>query len=231
MSQSIFQNFLSLIYPNCCACCGRDLFYSEESICMLCEANLPKTKFHDIEDNPVEKTLYGRFQYHAATAFLYFSKKGIVHRLLHELKYNDNMEVGLKVGKLFGDSLLKSKRFSSFDYLIPVPLHPKKERKRGYNQALKIAEGLNEAFQTTIAKNILKRTIFSPTQTKKNRWQRWENVSSIFDINDTKKLENKKILLIDDVITTGATIEACCQALSKIKGIEIYIACLAIPLN
>jgi len=231
MASNIFQNFISLIYPDNCACCSRDLFRTEESICMLCEAELPFTKFHDIKDNPVEKTLYGRFQYQAATAFLYFSKKGLVHQLLHELKYNNNINIGIKMGELFGKTLQKTEKFSSFDYIVPVPLHPKKERKRGYNQALKIAEGINSVFNSTISSKNLIRKIANPSQTKKNRWQRWQNVSSIFTVIDSKKFENKKVLLIDDVITTGATLEACAQAMSNISGIEISIACLAIPLN
>lgn len=231
MINNLFQNFISLIYPENCACCGRDLFRTEESICMICESELPFTKFHDIEDNPVEKKFYGKFEYHAATAFLYFSKKGIVQQILHELKYGNNINIGIKIGELFGKELQKTKRFTTFDYLIPVPLHPKKERKRGYNQSLKITEGMNKVLQTNVSTKNLIRKIANPTQTKKNRWQRWENVSSIFQVEDKKKLEHKKILLIDDVITTGATIEACVQALSRIKGIEISIACLALPLN
>ena len=231
MSFAVINNFLSLIYPDCCACCGQDLFRGEDCICLLCEAQLPQTNFHDYDNNPVEKTLYGRCEYDAATAFLYFSKKGMVHRMLYELKYNDNTSVGVKMGELFGKKLKKSKRFSSFDYIIPVPLHPKKERKRGYNQAMKLAEGINQSFQAKLSKGHLIRNRANSTQTKKNRWQRWENVASIFEVRKPEVLENKKVLLIDDVITTGATIEACAQALSTVKGLQLSVACLAVPLN
>ncbi len=231
MSFSLMQDFLSLIYPDCCACCGRDLFRTEECICMLCEAQLPRTNFHDFDDNPIEKKLYGRCNYQAATAFLYFSKKGMVHRMIHELKYNDNSSVGVKMGELFGRSLKKSKRFNDFDFIIPVPLHPKKERQRGYNQALKLVEGMNSVFGVGISTNHLIRKILNTTQTRKNRWQRWQNVSSIFDIQKPKELENKKVLLVDDVITTGATIEACAQTLETVRGIQLSVACLAVPLN
>lgn len=227
----VLNNFLSLIYPNCCASCNNDLVKTENSICMFCETDLPKVNFHDIEENPVEKTLYGRFDYRAATAFLYFSKKGLVHKLLHELKYRNNTTLGVRMGELFGVNLQKSTRFKEFDVLIPVPLHPKKEKERGYNQALKLAEGMNIAFGTKISNNNLFRNIANPTQTKKNRWQRWENVATIFGVKDPKELENKKVLLIDDVITTGSTIEACAIALSQIRGLELSIACLALPRN
>lgn len=231
MSVNLWNDFISLIYPANCSSCERDLYKSEKSICLICESKLPKTNFHDTEENPVEKTLFGRFNYKAATAFLYFSKKGMVHKLLHELKYNDNIDIGVKMGELFGQNLKKSERFNEFDYIIPVPLHKKKERKRGYNQSLKLVEGLNNIYNSTISNNILYRNTANATQTKKNRWQRWENVSSIFQVKDAKSLENKKILLVDDVITTGATIEACAMALNQIKGIELSIACLAIPRN
>jgi len=151
--------------------------------------------------------------------------------MIHELKYHGNRQVGVVLGKLFGQDLQRSQRMSTFDRILPIPLHPKKEHQRGYNQCHAICEGLEESLGVPWSRSHLVRDSFSESQTRKSRFERWTNMDSIFAINHSEELEHQHILLIDDVITTGATIEACCHALSSIRGIGISVAALALPVH
>ena len=178
------------------------------------------------EENPVSRAFWGRVNLKAATAFLFFSKQGKVQNLMHALKYRQQKNVGIYLGKLLGQDLLKSPLYENLDYIIPVPLHPKKLNIRGYNQSMMIAKGISEGYGTEIFHG-LKRNLHSPSQTKKSRYERWENVRDIFHLVDSHLLEDKSILLIDDVITTGATLEACAKLLEDVPNIEISIASLA----
>lgn len=220
-------NYLfDLFYPKICMSCGNALKSQEEILCIKCLLRLPKTGFQFHEDNPISRVFWGRINIEAATSFLFFSKQGRVQSLMHNLKYRGQKEVGIKLGSLFGEDLIKSPLFQNIDYIVPVPLHPKKLTKRGYNQSLMIAKGLSESMQIDINQD-LKRKIHSSTQTKKSRYDRWKNVKDIFELSENNKLEGKKILLVDDVLTTGATLEACANKLFKVKGISICIATLA----
>lgn len=222
----MLKDFISLFYPEVCVACANSLLKHEKTICNQCYIQLPKSNYHKEPNNPLYKVFVGRFPFQDATAFYLFSKKSKVQKLLHELKYKNNPEVGRITGKWFGEEL-KASVFSKADVLLPVPLHPSKQQLRGYNQSGKIAEGMSLSLNIPLEEGLLYRRSATKTQTKKDKGDRWQNVEDIFDINDTQKYEGKKLILVDDVITTGATIEACAKALLKIKNVELYIASLA----
>lgn len=220
------KHLINLFYPNVCQACGNALKEQEDIICISCLLRLPKTGFHMHDENPVSRIFWGRVNIKAATSFLFFSKMGKVQSLIHQLKYKRQRDVGIAIGRLFGKDLLSSPHYSDIDFIIPVPLHPKKLRIRGYNQSLMIAKGLQESMEIDLFMGLQRKT-HSSTQTKKSRYERWENVKDIFEIFDQGKLENKSVLLVDDVLTTGATLEACATILSEVPGISVSIATLA----
>jgi len=201
----------------------------EKAVCMHCLTHLPRLQMHDERDNAVEKLFWGRIDLEAATAFLSMPRNGISHRLIHRLKYHGDQEVGERLGALFAHELLASERMKGIDVIVPVPLHPKKLHLRGYNQCDCIARGMSETLSAEVSLNNLTRTHFSASQTRRGRISRWSNVKDIFWVREPEKLEGKRILLIDDVITTGATIEACANALQKVKRVQLSVAALALP--
>lgn len=201
----------------------------EKAVCMHCLTHLSRLQMHDKRDNAVEKLFWGRIELEAATAFLSMPRNGISHRLIHRLKYHGDQEVGERLGALFAHELLESERMKGIDVIVPVPLHPKKLHVRGYNQCDCIARGMAETLGAEVSLNNLMRTHFSASQTRRGRISRWSNVKDIFWVREPEKFENKRILLIDDVITTGATIEACASALKNIQGSRLSVAALAVP--
>jgi ComF family protein len=222
----MLKDFFNLIFPKLCAACNHTLLHHENTICTQCQINLPKTNYHHLKDNSVCKIFWGRIEVEMATAFYQFSKKSKVQHLLHQLKYKGNKEVGRVAGEWFGYELVKSDFFQNIDVIIPIPLHPKKKKIRGYNQSEWIAKGLADAMDVALDTHSVYRKVHTQTQTKKARYDRWENVNSIFGIHHPEKLKNKSVLIVDDVITTGATIEACATDL-KALGCKIYVAVLA----
>jgi ComF family protein len=223
----MLTDLVSLFYPSTCAACSNALLKHEETICNQCYVSLPKSNFHKEPNNSLSKVLQGRFLYTGATGFFVFRKRSRVQKLLHELKYKNNPEVGVITGAWFGAELKNAPVFSECDMLLPVPLHPDRLRQRGYNQSEKIATGMSREMNIPISQDLLYRKVATSTQTKKDRGDRWTNVENIFDVKDPEKYKGKTILLVDDVITTGATIEACAQALLKIEGVRVCIAALA----
>jgi ComF family protein len=203
------------------------LYEQEEVICTKCLYHLPRTNFHVHESNPVSRTFWGRVELNAATSYLFFSKQGKTQRLMHNLKYRGKKQVGIYLGKQFGKELLKSDFYKSVQVVIPVPMHPKKQQKRGYNQSDLIAEGIALAMNAELQTNNLVKVLNTSSQTKKSRYKRWENVKDVFQVRDEVLLKNKHVLLVDDVITTGATIEACAHRLANIEGVTISAASLA----
>lgn len=217
--------FFNLIFPKLCCACNCALLKHEKIICSVCAVSLPKTNFHLDKDNPVNKVFWGRVRIEMATAFYVFSKKSKVQNLLHNLKYKGVKEVGSVIGKLMGFDLKKSVKFKSIDFIVPIPLHKNKLKKRGYNQSEWIALGLSESMNIPINTNCLYRKENSQTQTNKSRYKRWENVGKIFDIANND-LSGKNILLVDDVLTTGATIEACANVLIA-QNCKVFVATIA----
>jgi ComF family protein len=185
---------------------------------------------HDEPDNAVEALLWGRVRIHAATAFLRMVPHGLAHRMIHELKYKENQLIGETLGGLFGEELMSSNRMSGFDVILPVPLHPKKKMMRGYNQCQCIAVGLAEATGKTVGEKYLVRARNNESQTRKGRVDRWKNSEGLFECRHEEDLKGAHILLLDDVITTGATIEACALEILNIPGVRLSIAALAVPI-
>lgn len=220
------EDFISLLYPRVCAACGNSLFKNEEVICTFCLYHLPKTNYHLMDDSPLDKVFWGRAQL-AHTAALYnFQKKGKVQHLIHQLKYKGRMDVGVYMGKILGTDLLKTVAFQDITKVVPVPLHPAKQRKRGYNQSEQIAIGLAKAMNIEMDATSFVRTFNTETQTRKSRFARWENVKEIFKVTSPEELANRHILLVDDVITTGATLESAAHILLDIEGVKLSVACI-----
>ena len=200
---------------------------NEEIVCLSCRYLLPKTLYEKNVDNPLAQMFYGQIDFHAVTAEYFFSKTGKVQHLLHQLKYEGNKDAGLFLGQQLGESIKNTELFQGIDCLVPIPLHPKKEHLRGYNQSYIIAQGVEEKTKITIIKDCLYRKTFTSTQTKKSREERWNNVKDIFDIRNHERLQGKHVLIIDDVLTTGATLMAAANTLSKIPNIKISVATAA----
>ena len=227
MKFNFIDSIIGLLYPSVCAACGTSLFKWEKLVCTRCRSLLPKTGYEIVEDNPLAQVFYGRVRLKAVTACFFFSKEGKVQHLIHELKYKGNSDAGVFLGQELGKSIKGVPLFQGIDYLIPVPLHPKRERERGYNQSMMIAQGIAEETGIPIGDGFLFRSVNTATQTHKSKDERWQNVKDIFEVRHAEQLEGKYVLLIDDVLTTGATLEACALKLSTISGITISCATAA----
>lgn len=221
------SDFISLFYPSVCASCGSDLMKGEEVICLNCLYHLPQTHFDAERNNPMEKHFWGRVNLIRATALYLFQKGNKVQHLVHQLKYNGRTEIGVKLGKILGRKLLDSNEFSAIDVIIPVPLHPAREQTRGYNQSDFFAKGISEEMQIPWSRKILYRSAFRQSQTRKSRFERWKNVENIFQLSDKAEINNKHILLVDDVMTTGSTIESCAKALQQAENVSVSVATIA----
>ena len=225
--QTLFASACHLFYPHHCTGCGSDLLGKDDLLCLQCMEALPFTGFENYPHNPIERIFYGRLEVSAATSGFYFVKGGLIQHLVHGLKYKGDKETGLFLSRLIGNRIFESKRFENPDYLIPLPLFAEKEFKRGFNQAEVICNGLSSSMNIPVLSGNVVRIHSTETQTKKHRTERWENVSDSFKVNDPGILENKHIVLVDDVITTGATLEACGQAISAAADVRISIVTLA----
>lgn len=223
----IIHDFIALFYPRVCVACNKSLIKGEDVLCTSCLMELPKTAYHNSYENPVRNRLAGRLPLQFASAFLKFRKGGVVQSLLHELKYNNHPEIGIRMGHLYGVELMASGLGADFDVIIPVPLHAARMRKRGYNQSAKFAEGLADALNIGWEESISLRLNATNTQTKKGRVDRWSNVKDAFSVAAVDRVFGKRILLVDDVITTGATIEACGSHLIAAGCSSLSVACIA----
>ncbi|HEY6163231.1 MAG TPA: ComF family protein [Bacteroidia bacterium] len=224
---NFFTDFVSLVFPRVCTACGRSLNSHEDCICTLCHYRLPKTNYHLQPINPVVKLFWGRVPVRAAGSYYSFSKGGSVQKLVHQLKYRGRKEIGITIGKFYGAELRESEIFSSSQVIVPVPLHAQKLKRRGHNQSDLFAQGLASGLDIPHDPANLVRVKASETQTRRSRFERWKNVESVFKVSDPAKLEGKNILLVDDVITTGSTLEACAQELLKVPGTTVSVATIA----
>ena len=227
MRFTLLNAVVGLFYPSVCAACGNSLFQWEKTVCTRCRSLLPKTGYERHEGNPLAQVFYGKVRLRAVTACYFFSKEGKVQHLIHELKYKDNPDAGVYLGQELGKTLREAPLFQDLDYLIPVPLHPKKEKERGYNQSLMIAQGVAEVTGVPVGTTFLTRSVYTSTQTHKSKEERWQNVKGIFELHHAEQLQGKYVLLIDDVLTTGATLEACALTLSVVPSITISCATAA----
>jgi ComF family protein len=226
-AKEIKDSILHLFFPHVCAGCGSDLLNEESLLCIRCITDLPETNFFAHAGNPIEKMLWGRLPLVDAGAAYYFIKESLMQHLVHQFKYKGNKELGLQLGRLMGKYIQQSGRFN-VDALVPLPLFPEKERRRGYNQATVLCDGIAEVMKIPVLKNAVIRPQHTETQTKKGRVERWRNMEGKFVIQDKKAINNKHVLLIDDVITTGATLEACGVELLKGEDTRLSIATLCI---
>ncbi|MBQ8520448.1 MAG: ComF family protein [Bacteroides sp.] len=224
---SIWNDLWELFFPRYCVVCDTRLCKAEENLCFKCLSRLPRTHLHRRKDNELEKNFWGRFPIERASSFLYYSKGGDVRKLLYELKYYGNRQIGLTLGKCMAAEMQASGFFEGIDVLIPVPLHPKKRRSRGYNQSEVLAEGIASVTGIPVASDWLSRNEHTETQTHKSQYERWLNVEGAFVCNDPQRMAGKHILLIDDVLTTGATIVACADALKAVCDLRISVLTLA----
>ena len=225
---STLEDLIALFYPNTCIICRENLLKKEECTCTLCLYKIPKTDCFKHKDNLVSKLFWGRVHLENAVALYVFHKEGSVQKLIHELKYEGGKRTGVFLGKQLGYALKENGSFSDVDYIIPIPLHPKKEKLRGYNQSKYIAKGVREVLEIKINTRSLIRTENTDSQTRKKRFSRWENMMNSFALKRANELKNTHILLIDDVVTTGATLEACAQKLLEIEGVKVSIATIAV---
>ncbi len=226
----IAEEIAHYFYPNLCSFCKIKLLPKEIGVCLQCIYKLPKTNNYDEHNNLGEILLAGRFPFERVASFSFFTKEGLLQSLIHELKYNNKPYVGHLIGTLFGNDLLGSSFIEPIDVIVPVPLHPKKQALRGYNQAESFAQGISKATAIPVSIDELIRAINNPTQTKRSKTQRWENVKGIFEVSNFEAFQNKHVLLVDDVITTGSTLEACANALLQCSGIKISIATIGVSL-
>ena len=224
----MLTDLISLFFPRLCCACGFTLLKEERLLCTHCRFQLPRTGYYNIPDNPVAKLFWGRIPLEHAGAYLFFKKGGRVQTLLHNLKYKGMKEAGTLLGELYGKDLLHSKYITAVDIVVPVPLHPDKFKKRGYNQSATFAKGLSLSLGAEFDEANLYRSRATATQTKKSRYERWLNVEEIFSVSNPLFFEGKHVLLADDVITTGATIEACASALLKIPGCMVSAVSIAV---
>jgi len=224
---SLISDFLSLIFPNLCQVCGKSLFRGERILCLKCQHHLPKARFGEDPRNPAAQVFWGRVPAKLViTAFLY-NKGNAVQKLVHRFKYRGVKEIGLFLGAELGREILKTPFGNEIDLIIPVPLHPKKQKKRGFNQSEIIGRGVSSVLNVDLNTTVLLRRSHSSTQTRKSKYQRWENVEHIFYVKSPEIIANKHILLLDDVITTGATMEACAQVLLKEEGVKLSLGAVA----
>ena len=216
-----------ILFPRVCFGCNTQLFRGEYLLCTVCRNDLPITEYNFQENNEIDRIFYGRIPVVKASTFLFFSQNGIVKQLLHHLKYKNQEVIGDYFGNWYGELLKKQCDLKEIDIIIPVPLHPNKLKKRGYNQVEKFGKQIAKHIDAVFLKDALVKTADTKTLTQKNRFNRWQSTKELYVITNSTILENKNILLIDDVITTGATIEACGSALLKAKGTLLYVLSLA----
>ncbi|MBL3654543.1 ComF family protein [Fulvivirga sediminis] len=223
----MLNDFISLFFPNYCLACNRGLAKGEKLLCLKCEYSLPKTDSHLNHDNFIASKFYGRAKLLHAVARYKFNKSGKVQRLLHRLKYDNKPELGTLIGAEYGKELMKAEFDRHYDVIVPVPLHKRKLRRRGYNQSAMFGQGLSESMELPQFEDALIRNIYTSTQTKKSRLDRLKNVDTIFTHNEDLSLDGLRVLLVDDVITTGATLEACIEALTAAGTTSVGVAAIA----
>lgn len=223
--KEIKDSVLHMLFPNVCVGCGNDMISGNTVLCLKCIDAMPETNFELHPGNPIEKKFWGRLQLNSATAQYYFTRESLMQHLMHQFKYKGNKDLGLQLGRMIGDSLKRSGRFK-IDGLIPLPLFISKEKRRGFNQATILCEGIAEHTHVPVLKDVVVRTQYTDTQTRKGRIERWQNMEGKFVLVNPDVISDKHILLVDDVVTTGATLEACGAELLKASNVKLSIATL-----
>jgi ComF family protein len=224
---NLIKDFTNLLYPQLCPACDSPLHNSEKEICIKCEFDLPFTDFHLYSDNPLAKQFWGRVPLQNAMALLYFSKESKTQNLIHQLKYKNQPQVGFLLGEMIGERLLATGEHKDLDYIVPVPLHQKRLRTRGYNQSEYIANGIAQSLKVPVKTKVLIKYKETGSQTKNERFKRFENLENVFMVLQPNLVKEKHILLVDDVVTTGATLEACANMLNQHKPAKLSVAAAA----
>jgi ComF family protein len=227
----MLKSVVNLFFPSVCSGCDAFLIKNEKVICTRCRHEIPLTNHLLNPNNAAFSKFYGKVEVTFAAALFYFHKKGIVQEMIHKLKYKGHEEIGTTIGHWFSSELKNFEPIKKVDYIIPVPLHPRKLKERGYNQVTTFGKALSESLEIPFNETTLVRKMYSKTQTNKSLDGRTDLSYTIFDVINYETLQNKHFLLIDDVITTGSTLEACCRALLKIPGARISILCMAMSEN
>ena len=226
--KTLLANFVSLLYPDLCVICGEPLVENEKFFCFACYLKLPKTNCHLFTENQAIERLAGKVSLEKASSYLYYNKGGIAQKLIAEIKYKGNRNLGKWIGGYLAKDMISSGFFQGIDYVVPVPLHRSKEKKRGFNQAEKIAEGISHVTKIPMETTNVFREKANTSQTKKGVFDRWKNARNLFQLKNPELYNEKHILLIDDVLTTGSTLEAVAQSLLKSQGVKVSILTLAI---
>ena len=224
------QGFVHLLLPRNCACCGSDILAAGNGICARCLTELPRTGFLNCPGNAVEKIFWGRLEVTHAAAASYFTKQSIVQQVLHDIKYRSGEKAGLQLGRWMGHLLKECDWFNEIDCLLPMPLHKKRRQERGYNQCDLLCEGISSVTAIRQIPDLLIRREATSSQTKQHRSERWNNMQGVFEVTGWDLLQNRHVLLVDDVVTTGATLEAMGRELLVIPGLKLSIYCFAYTL-
>ncbi|MCM1311797.1 MAG: ComF family protein [Bacteroides sp.] len=224
---NIFHNILDFIFPRQCHMCGCRLSVTEKHLCIPCLRMLPRTNYHLFKHSPAEMEFWGQMPVERATAFIHYDGMRTRH-IIHHIKYHHAPEIGLYLSEVFAEEIKESGFFNNIDCIVPVPLSWQRQWVRGYNQSEWIAKGISNRTGIPVLKNIVRRVVNNPTQTNLTHNERWENVQNIFRLANPSKIHGKHILLVDDVMTTGATIKACAKELVKASDIRISVATLCI---
>lgn len=225
--KNYIDDFLHLFFPHNCAACSTDIINTGDILCAECLSSLPETGFFLHDNNPVENMFYGRMKIEKAGSAFYFTKDSVIQNIIIQLKYKNNIAAGKFLGKLLGRQLAACNRFDDIDIIIPMPLNEKKLFKRGYNQSAVIADGIVSVWSKPVITNAVERILFTETQTHKTRIDRWQTMENVFEVSQPEMLAGKHILLVDDIVTTGATFEACGQAILKMPGTSLSLASVA----
>ena len=226
--KTIVQSLLDTLFPRSCSVCDATLFAHEKSLCTRCLVNIPRTFFHHQKFNPMEQLFAGKLKFEKATGFFFYEKGNPYSNILHDIKYRNQPHIGKHLAIIFANELLKSNYFSDIDFIIPVPLHYHKQAKRGYNQSEYIAEGFAKVFNASLRTDIIIAKHHHDSQTHKGIYERWLNTQGIYEVRDSEILKDKHVLIVDDVITTGATLLSVASSISHIPGIKISLATLGV---
>lgn len=229
-SDIYFNSFLELFYPESCVFCQRPLLVSGTVLCHVCLSDLPFCRFSEFESNRAEVLFHGRADIQAVASLLYFRKKSVTQHLMHDLKYRGREDIGRLLGRMLADEMRSSGRFDTLDLVLPVPLHPAKKRKRGYNQVAEFGRCLSNTLDLPYCEDVLKRGRNGRSQTSKGRADRIRSLENVFYVGSSNELENKHILIVDDIITSGSTLETCSRLVLDVPGTRVSLASMAYTL-
>ena len=227
MKISFWSRLIDIIAPRACVICGNRLAIAENTICTVCNMHIPRTQFFkDPYNNEMAKLFWGQIPIEKGVALFYYEGHSQVSNIIYTLKYGNQPDIGVKMGRIVAKEYYGNDFFNDIDMIIPIPLAKKRLRKRGYNQSMEIAKGVNEITDIPIAGNIVSRQAFVGSQTDKDRWGRMKNVEGVFHLDTPEKIRGKHLLIIDDVVTTGATVISCAKELTKAGNVKISVLSL-----